>query len=102
MYEPSYVTFLITEPGWTHQTKCCHTLSGRLPACGDAPALGRKPRVTPLVRPAHPTTVTFTTAACKAKTAAGARARGGKGRTKTQSCSSWRVRELCKVALDDP
>jgi hypothetical protein len=38
----SYVTFLITEPDWTHQTECCRSLSGRLPACGDATAHGRK------------------------------------------------------------
>lgn len=37
-----YVTFLITEPGWAHQTKCYRTLSGRLPACGDATAHGRE------------------------------------------------------------
>jgi hypothetical protein len=38
----SYVTFLITEPGWTHKTECCRTLSGRLPACGNATAHGGK------------------------------------------------------------
>ena len=37
-----YVTFLITEPGRTHQTERYRTLSGRLPACGDATAHGRE------------------------------------------------------------
>jgi hypothetical protein len=37
-----YVTFLITEPGWAHQTECHRTFSGRLPTCGDATVHGRK------------------------------------------------------------
>lgn len=44
-----YVMFLMTEPCWTHQTKRYHTLSGRLPACGDATAHGRKSRFPPVV-----------------------------------------------------
>lgn len=44
-----YVMFLMTEPGWPHQTERYHTLSGRLPTSGDATAHGRKSRFTPMV-----------------------------------------------------
>jgi hypothetical protein len=72
----SEATFLITEPGWTRQTKRHRALSGRLPACGDATWNGGKPWCTSVVRPAHAASVTHTTAACEAK-AAGARGRKG-------------------------
>jgi hypothetical protein len=71
---------LIAEPGWTHQTERHRALSGRLSACGDATRHGGKPSCTPVVRPAHPASVTPTTAAWEAK-AAGPRGRKGWSRT---------------------
>lgn len=65
----SDATVLITEPGWARQAERRRALSGRLSACGDATRHGRKPWRTHVVRPAHPASVTHTTAACEAKAA---------------------------------
>jgi hypothetical protein len=74
----SDATFLITEPGWTHQAERRRKVSGRLPACGDAIPNGWRSWFTALVRPAHSATVTDRTATCKERAAAGARGREGR------------------------